>query len=106
MTSFRLPNLHANWPFKRVTNELYSSVSPESFNWFTSFDVFNAEENQKLKEVEAGYLGALAYPFHSRRHFRVASDLMVFLFAMDDISDELDGPATSKLATVVLDALK
>jgi hypothetical protein len=106
MASFKLPNLHANWPFKRAINEFCPSVSVESFNWFTSFDVFDAKAHQKLKDVETGYLAALAYPFHSHRHLRLSADLMILLFAVDDISDKLDGPETSKLAAIALDALK
>lgn len=106
MSTFTLPDLHATWPFPQIANKFYNTVAPESFDWVASFNLFDAKTLRKFKDIEACWLGALAYPDHSREHFFLACNLMLILFAMDDISDVLSQPEAEKLATIALDALK
>ncbi|GJJ12833.1 hypothetical protein Clacol_007078 [Clathrus columnatus] len=102
---FQLPNLHRSWPFPRVFNPYHKSIAVESSNWIDSFHLFSPARQLKFRLIEAGTLAALAYPSHTKEHFRVACDLMNLLFAMDDLSDPLDPHDARELADTALDAL-
>lgn len=104
--TFRLPDLHKAWPFPPKSNIYHKAVAAESSNWIDTFKLFSPAGQVKFRRIEAGTLGALAYPSHTRDHFRVACDLMNLLFAMDDLSDPLNPQDARELADIALDALQ
>jgi hypothetical protein len=103
---FRLPNLHATWPFPKTINPHYAQASAESLCWIDSFQLFSEANREKFHGINAGLLGALAYPRHNKEQLRVACDLMNVLFAVDEVSDDLDGEDAQKLAELVITILK
>src|ERR1700761_3467099 len=104
--SFHLPDIHSNWPFLRADNTHYVEVAPESMRWAESFNIFSPDRQRSFQAILPGLLASMAYPNHSRVHFRTACDLMAILFAVDEISDRL-GPEEAKvIADCALDALK
>lgn len=103
---YLLPNLHAEWPFPKMINPYYAEVTQESIEWIEEFRVFSGKNENKFRRINAGLLAAFAYPHHSRAHLRVACDLMNVLFAVDDVSDVLDGYEAQSLAERILAILK
>ncbi|KAF9465679.1 terpenoid synthase [Collybia nuda] len=105
-TSFRLPDIHHDWPFPRTSNPHYAAVAPESMDWASSFKLFPADRQRAFQAIIPGLLGSMAYPNHSREHFRTACDLMGILFAVDEVSDRL-GPGEARVvADAMMDALR
>jgi hypothetical protein len=106
MQSYRLPNLHAGWPFPKILNPLYSEVSPDSLKWIDSYHIFTSNQQDKFGRIKAGMLGAFAYPVHGRKDLRLACDLMNVLFAVDEVSDVLDGAEAEELSAKILECFK
>ena len=104
--TYRLPNLHANWPFERRSNPYHVECAQESIKWLESFSLFPASGKAKFRGIQAGLLASLAYPNLGREHFRASCDLMNILFAMDDISDILKPGEARGVADIALDGLK
>jgi len=102
----QLPDLHTSWPFPKILNPLYSEVAPESLKWINSYRLFNGNQQRKFKGIKAGLLGSFAYPVHERVHLRLACDLMNVLFAVDEISDVLDGHEAEELAAKILQCFR
>lgn len=104
--SFHLPDIHHDWPFPRLDNSYYVEVASESMHWIESFKLFPPDCQKSFKAILPGLLASMAYPNHSRAHFRTACDLMNILFAVDEISDRLNREEAEVIADSALDALR
>ncbi|KAI0741002.1 isoprenoid synthase domain-containing protein [Earliella scabrosa] len=96
------------WPLPRRISPFYPEVAQESASWFTSFHVFPPDLQQTFDRGNIGLFSALMGPTFGKEEFRAACDYYNFLFAIDDIIDEMDSDvdATSRLRCMVVDALK
>ncbi|GJJ12837.1 hypothetical protein Clacol_007082 [Clathrus columnatus] len=81
------------------------TVSADSANWIDSFKLFSPARQLKFRLIDIGTLTALSYPLHSKEHFRIACDFMNLLFAVDDLSDNLDPHDVRQLADTALDVI-
>jgi hypothetical protein len=106
MQNYLLPDLHANWPFLKMLNPLYSEVATDSLNWIASYQLFTSKQLDTFSRIKAGMLGAFAYPVHDRKNLRLACDLLNLLYAVDEVSDLLDGTEAKELAAKILGCLK
>jgi hypothetical protein len=104
--TFNLPDIHRDWPFPRNDNPHYVEVAQESMHWIESSELFSTDRQKSFQAIRPGLLASIAYPNHSRVHFRTACDLMAILFAVDEISDRLDHEEAKAIADSVLDALR
>ena len=104
--SFHLPDIHHDWPFPRIDNPHYAEVAQDSMRWAESFKIFSGARQRSFQAILPSLLGSMAYPNHSRVHFRTACDLMTILFAVDEISDRLNPEEAKVIADTVLDALR
>jgi hypothetical protein len=106
MQSYRLPNLHADWPFPKVVNPLYSQVASDSLKWINSYKAFTPKQQDKFARINTGILAAFAYPGHNQKELRLSCNLMNILFVVDDVSDVLDGKDAEELAVKILECFK
>src|ERR1700744_3386967 len=103
---FKLPNLHADWPFPRLVNPHCTQVSKDSLDWSESFRLFPPDYQAKFRQIQTGILAALCYPHHSEEHLLLGTDLNNLLVAVDDVSDVLDGVEAGKLAMRIVHCLR
>ncbi|KAI6120872.1 terpenoid synthase [Pisolithus croceorrhizus] len=89
---FYLPNTMANWPWPRRINPFFEEVKAESDEWFRSF---NALSPKSLKAFEKCDF----------EHLRVACDLMIVYFIVDEYTDVEDANRTAEIVNVIIDAL-
>ena len=80
---YKLPDLHARWPFPPLVNPSYDAAAPRSEAWIASLDLFSESEMRRFREINPGLLAAMAYPHHNEEQLECASDLMSMLFAFD-----------------------
>ncbi|KAJ3561920.1 hypothetical protein NP233_g9901 [Leucocoprinus birnbaumii] len=106
LMSFHLPDIHHDWPFPRGNNPNYDEVAEESMKWLESFRIFSEDRQKSFRAIMPGLLASMAYPDHSRPHFRSACDLMAVLFAVDEISDRLAPEEARDIAESALNALR
>jgi hypothetical protein len=106
MQTYRIPDLHAGWPFLKMLNPLYSEVAADSLKWISSYQLFTSKQQDKFSKIKAGMLGAFAYPVHDRKDLRLGCDLLNLLYVVDEVSDLLDGAEAKELAAKILGCLK
>jgi len=105
-TTFMLPDLLANWPFKRTINQAFSTVAPISAEWIEDFKAFDAKTQRSFNKCNFGLIASLAYPRASPEHLRAGCDLMNTFFVFDDISDCQTACEVRKVADIIMDAIR
>ncbi|KAG5727558.1 Pentalenene synthase [Termitomyces sp. T112] len=101
-----LPDILAEWPWKRNLNPLsHLQTEAESTAWTRSFVVFTPRLQQALELGDHHLLSSLAYPLENKDVFRVGCDLMNLFFFLDECTDIASSQEVKQMSTIVLDAL-
>ncbi|EJD05130.1 terpenoid synthase [Fomitiporia mediterranea MF3/22] len=100
-----LPDMVANWPWKRSINPYYDVVKAESSAWFRSFKAFSEQSQHAFDKCDFARLAALAYPLVCREHLRTGCDLMNLFFVIDEYTDVEPAPVVREMVDTVIDAL-
>jgi hypothetical protein len=104
---FRLPNLHAFWPFPRAFNPYCINASEASIKWFDSFGLISSpSRKERFWGIRTGVLSALCYPNHSERDLKITVDHNNLLFWTDDVTDEMSGKEAILLAKEIVECLR
>ncbi|KIK17354.1 hypothetical protein PISMIDRAFT_111694 [Pisolithus microcarpus 441] len=90
---FYLPNTMANWPWPRRINPFFEQVKVEADEWFRSF---NALSPKSLKAFEKCDFA---------EHLRIACDLMIVYFVVDEYTDVEDAERTAEIVNIIIDTL-
>ncbi|KAI8996452.1 terpenoid synthase [Trametes punicea] len=102
---YRLPDTMANWPWPRRVNPFYEEVSAESSKWLRSFKAFDEKGQIMLDKCNFGLLASLSYPNVDRDHLRVACDLMMLFFVIDEYTDAADTAGAQEIANLTIDGI-
>ncbi|KAG6888070.1 hypothetical protein C0992_009726 [Termitomyces sp. T32_za158] len=103
---FILPDILAEWPWKRVINQHSSpELEAESLEWIQSF--VSTPHMQRVFSIgKFSLLCFLAYPLESKDVLRVACDFTNLLFLLDEHSDSMTTlQEAQKFAAVVMDTV-
>ncbi|KAF8522906.1 isoprenoid synthase domain-containing protein [Hysterangium stoloniferum] len=109
MTStITLPNLLSisSWPYESTVNSHRHSVALESQQWTESFQILTPKARAAFLRYDFPLLASLAYPLIGRRHLRLASDLMYWLFLYDELIGTQNGESARELTDLVLAVLR
>ena len=104
-TSFVIPDVLADWPFKRKDNLAFNEVQADHRKWFQSLKT-NAKYQKTFEGCNAPLLCSIAYPSAPANHVRIGADLLLLEFVFDDIADHLTPTEATKVADVIKDVLK
>ncbi|KAG6899646.1 hypothetical protein C0993_008366 [Termitomyces sp. T159_Od127] len=104
-TVFILPDILAEWPWKRVINP-YSSpqMRAESMEWIRSF-VSTPQMNRQFCLGDFCLLCFLAYPLEDKDVLRVACDFVNWMFLLDELSDFATPREAQKMGAIILDTV-
>ncbi|KAI6163689.1 terpenoid synthase [Pisolithus thermaeus] len=95
----------ANWPWPRRISPFFEGVKAESDEWFRSFNALSPKSLKAFEKCDFARLAALAYPDASREHLRIACDLMIVYFIVDEYTDVEDANRAAEIVNVIIDAL-
>ena len=104
--TFVLPKLQDNWPYAPVLQPNYASIASASEQWLDSFHLFSPKQLEKFHSHESGLLVGMAYAQLSDEHLQTACNHANVIFAVDDMTDLLDGQDVQSLIKVCMDALR
>ncbi|KAK6996946.1 terpene cyclase [Favolaschia claudopus] len=105
--TFLLPDTLRNWPWKEpIVNPNYRDVHAESVQWLESFERLTPGARKALYKGGFDLFCALVYPEASPYNLRSGCDLMHTFFALDDETDDLDGPRAKELCDIALHAVQ
>ncbi|KAH8979419.1 isoprenoid synthase domain-containing protein [Lactarius hatsudake] len=93
LPQFYLPDLFAQWPWPRLSNQHYEETKPEFDEWVRSFEALDAKSQSAFDRCNFECL-------------RVTCDLMALYFMYDEYTDKLDEDGVRTCADVVIDALR
>ncbi|KAH7886304.1 terpenoid synthase [Phlebopus sp. FC_14] len=113
----------AKWPWSRRINPHYEQIKAEADQWFRKFDALTSQSLRAFEKCDFARLAALAYPDASRgivlrhdvacRHpnphteqLRIACELIVVYFIVDEYTDVEDSTVTAEVVEIIIDALK
>ena len=82
--SYRLPDLHALFPWKASINPHRKETTKASTEWILSFDVLSGEKLESSLEKNSGLLCAWAYPFAGAEQLRICCDFINLLFTENE----------------------
>ncbi|KAH7334146.1 isoprenoid synthase domain-containing protein [Rhizoctonia solani] len=68
-------------------NPYHHEVEPESYEWFDNYGIHTGSKRRKFFESGFGLMTAMCYPDCDFAHLRIAMDLVLWLFAFDDMTD-------------------
>ncbi|KAG6330338.1 hypothetical protein ID866_8752 [Astraeus odoratus] len=103
---FYLPNTMANWPWPRKMNPYFEEVKAEANEWFRAFNALTPQSLKAFEKCDFARLASLAYPNASREHLRVACELIIVYFIVDEYTDVEDATRTGEIVDIIIDALK
>ncbi|EED80610.1 predicted protein [Postia placenta Mad-698-R] len=99
-----LPDLVSYCQFPLRCNP-HSDAAQSSTSWLTNHcPEMSPEQLAAVRKLDAGTLSTYCYPDCDVKNLRVASDFLVFLFYLDDISDTMGDGGAEQLASTVVDA--
>ncbi|KAG6859946.1 hypothetical protein C0995_001480 [Termitomyces sp. Mi166 len=101
-----LPDLLAEWPWKRKTNPHYPQAKAESSIWIRSFNAFTPYAQRAFDLCDFNLLASLVYPLESKAVLRAGCDFFNFVFLFDEYTDVATPHETQQMVTMVMDALR
>ncbi|KAH8991186.1 terpenoid synthase [Lactarius akahatsu] len=106
LPQFYLPDLFAQWPWPRLSNQHYEETKPEFDEWVRSLEALDAKSQSAFDRCNFALLSSIGHPLLDKECFRVACDLMALYFMYDEYTDKLDEEGVRTCADLVLDALR
>jgi hypothetical protein len=104
-STFIIPDVLKNWPFKRRDNPAFNEVLAEHRKWFQSLKT-NAKYQKTFEGCNAALLCAIAYPDAPANHVRIGADLLLLEFVIDDVADNLTTAEATAYANIIKDVVK
>ncbi|KAH8829192.1 isoprenoid synthase domain-containing protein [Flagelloscypha sp. PMI_526] len=104
-TEFILPDLVSHCTFPIHVSRHRKQVTAETSKWFFRNGNLLGKKKQNYTGLQAGLLTSMVYPFAGYEQLRVCNDFMVYLFHLDNLSDDMDNRGTKGIADVVLNSL-
>ncbi|KAG6886195.1 hypothetical protein C0992_004565 [Termitomyces sp. T32_za158] len=105
-SAFILPDILANWPWKRNINPYYLEAKAESSAWIGKFTTSTPQLQRMFDAGNFDLLAALAYPFESKDVLRAGCDLMKLFFLFDECTDVATPQEAQEQANMVMDAIR
>ncbi|KAF4575314.1 terpene cyclase [Pleurotus pulmonarius] len=101
-----LPRTLDRWPWPRRENPHYASVTQEASSWCESFRAFNPQAQEAFNKCNFNLLTSLVYPGLDKPGYRVACDMMNFLFCIDEHTDPSTTDAARSQVDIMMDAIR
>ena len=107
--TFMLPKLfsHHLLPAHIKVNRHHKQVAKETKRWL--FKGVKLTEGKKysmtIDGLKHGLFGARTYPYAGLPQLQVCTDFLVYMFYLDDISDDMDNRETGSVEDVVINSL-
>ncbi|KAL0568290.1 hypothetical protein V5O48_013701 [Marasmius crinis-equi] len=105
-TTYILPQTLRTWPWQRRINPFHDSCKEESDSWIGSFGAFDQKSQRAFERCNFALLASLAYPLLNKDGNRLACDLMILNFVIDEYTDVVSAEEARRLCDIVMDALK
>ncbi|KAI0031632.1 isoprenoid synthase domain-containing protein [Vararia minispora EC-137] len=106
MSQLRLPNSLSDFPFPRCINPHYAPVKAETEEWLRGMKVLDPSVQESFEKCDFVLLTAHFYPSLTLDQFRVASKMHMFLFVIDEYTDQADSQGVQVYIHMVVDALE
>ncbi|KAJ6569008.1 isoprenoid synthase domain-containing protein [Mycena capillaripes] len=98
-----LPDLLSHCPFSHRKNRYRRLASARTKQWFFNGDTtLHHKQWESFKGLNPALLAAVCYPEAGYPQLQLCSDFMLYLFFLDNLSDELDKGDTTTVANLVL----
>lgn len=88
---YTLPDLISMCPFETGINPYYETVGPQSSAWIDSYGLLRDRKRAFFILGNSELLSAHTYPYADAESYRTCCDFINLLFALDEISDCLNG---------------
>jgi len=98
---YRLPDIVAQWPWPRSLNQHYQEAKAESGQWLRDFKALDAKAQRSFDLCDFSLLSSLGYPLLDKDCLRVACDLMMLFFIIDEYTDNTDRDEARTYADMV-----
>ncbi|KAF8886611.1 isoprenoid synthase domain-containing protein [Gymnopilus junonius] len=92
-SEYTIPDLLAQWPWRRTVNAHLEVVQDDANAWVGSFELFKPEKFAKFKACNFNYL-------------RISCDLMSFYFAFDEYTDLATRDEAMEISKGVMDTFR
>ncbi|KAF9256079.1 terpenoid synthase [Marasmius fiardii PR-910] len=103
---FQIPDLLSHCKFNLHINPHQKQVTNETKKWLLQCsDKVGKLTRQEYKGQKYGLLSATVYPRAAYPQLRVCNDILVYLFHLDDLSDDIDVNETISISDVIMDVL-
>jgi len=103
---FTIPDVLANFPWKRILSECYPWMKAESSAWTESYHLFSAEGLRGFNACDFNLLGCLTYSLREREIIRLGCDFMNLLYCYDEYTDITDGEGANDIRNITMDAMR
>ncbi|KIJ41130.1 hypothetical protein M422DRAFT_68403 [Sphaerobolus stellatus SS14] len=106
---FFLPDLWSHCPYPAIYHPNGDALIDESDEWMITGCVSsnrNAGLRRAMPQILAGKLAAFCYNNCSDERFRIVADFNIWLFFMDDLSDEFKTDETELFLDIVMNAME
>ncbi|KAJ8483026.1 hypothetical protein ONZ51_g4967 [Trametes cubensis] len=100
-----IPDVLANWAWRRAINPLYDEVSEEANPWFKSFKLFTPKSQHAFDRGDMTKVAAMAVPHGSREHLRSCMDFSNVVFSIDEYTDRQPPPIVQELVDGCIDVI-
>jgi len=104
-----LPELfsHHLLPAHTRVNRHHKQVAKETKRWLFKGVKLGEEKrySMTIDGLKHGLFGARTYPYAALPQLRVCTDVLVYMFYLDDISDDMDNREIGAVADVVINSL-
>lgn len=104
-STFIIPDVLKDWPFKRRDNPAFGEVLAEHRKWFQGLKT-NPRYQKTFEGCNAALLCAIAYPDAPAKHVRIGADLLLLEFVIDDVADHLTTTEATAYANIIKDVLE
>ena len=87
-------------------NRHHKQVAKETKHWLFKGVNLSDEKRYSFDGLKYGLLASMMYPHAALPQLRACADFVVYLFYLDDISDEMDHSETGTITDIVFDSLR
>jgi hypothetical protein len=100
-----LPDLVSHCTFKLRCNRFRKLITTETKRWLFKDGNLMGKKHETYHGLKVGLLVAQCYPDAAYPQLRVVNDFMIYLFHLDNLSDDMDNSGTLSTADEVLNSL-
>ncbi|KAK5998053.1 Delta(6)-protoilludene synthase [Cladobotryum mycophilum] len=101
-----IPDLLAQWPFKRSLHHACAEITTDSAEWIQSFSAFDSRQQKSYEKAATGLLAALTYPSVSQEHAKLAANMLTLFLIAEETTNLLGVQEVREVSAIIMDALR